>query len=759
MRDQFPGNRIPASLISSMVQEFFKTYGNPPTPGYVDPVYNYYFIGRNRNVSDNWSVKVDHQLRESDSLFFRVSRMTTDNLTVGQNSTSRQPMSALSYGGGLVHTFRPTLILDVRGGTSGRDFDGLSEHLAGLEPMKKLGFSDIDRFRGLNLNLQSTWTSAGIGGPQVRGNPTWNIGVNLAWLKGNHTFKSGFQWINLERLQINQDQYYSFLDEVTNHPQIPGTTRASLASALLGLPSRFAGTLPEVGKVNFSMATLSAYFQDEWKVRPDLTVNAGIRFDFTTRPTVNQIGLMAGIDLDSGYWLIGAKTMPPPCTQAKNAPCIPGNGLQDVPYGDKIKLADQPVFLPKPQWDNWGPRVSLAWRMNPKTVLRTGYSLAWDALSARTQFPQHNLEWRWPSTSGFMGVANALGEPPKFIKDLQGQFPGVLPDKSPWNSTGWMNDPNRRNGYSHQWNLEIQRQLAQELMLSIAYVGSVNRNLDYTGLGNTARTPGAGTPAEINARRPVPYMGGEFRYSRSIGSSNYNSMQLKAERRFAQGLQTMVAYTWSKSIDTTSGWFNAENGAGDGPQNYHDPKSNRGVSGFDVPHFLSWYTVYDLPLGRSRRWLSSGPAAWVLGGWQINWFLQARSGQVYDLNVQGDVANIGSGAISYGRPHLIGDPKVANPSEAAYFNVAAFAIPRFVYGNLGRNSFRGERVVNMDASVFKTARFGESQEVQLRFESFNTFNLMIWGIPGRTIGTAAAGRITSVTTTPRQLQFGIRYSF
>jgi hypothetical protein len=685
--------------------------------------------------------------------------MTTENQTVGENSTGRQPMDALSYGGGWIHVFRPSLVLDVRGGTSGRDFDGYSDHKAGLEPMKSLGFTEIDSFQGLNLNLQSTWQNVGIGGPQVRGNPTWNLGINLAWIRNNHNIKTGFQWINLERLQINQDQYYSFLDEVTGHPQMPGTTGASLASALLALPSRFAGTLPEVGKVNFSMGTWSAYVQDEWRMKPNLTVNAGIRFDYTTRPTVNQIGPMAGIDLATGHWLIGAEEMPPPCNQTNQAPCIPGNGLQDVPYGDKIKLADHPVFLPKPLWDNWGPRVSVAWRMNPKTVLRAGYGLIWDALSARTQFPQHNLEWRWPSTQGFMGVSNAVDEQPKLLKDIQGKFPGVLPAASPWTQTGWMNDPERKSGYSQQWNIEIQRQLTDTTMLSMAYVGSVNGRLDYTGLANTARTPGAGTPTEVSARKPVPYMTGEFRYSQSIGSSHYNSLQVKAQRRFANGLQALLAYTWSKSIDNTSGWFNAEEGNGGQRQNYFDPDSERGVSSFDVPHFLSLYTLYEFPFGRGKARLSSGPASWIFGNWQLNWILSARSGQVYSLTVNGDVANIGAGSITYARPHLVGNARLDNPTEATYYNVAAFAIPRFEYGSLGRNAMRGEGVVNLDASMFKTFPFGESRELQVRFESFNTFNLMIWGIPGRTIGVAGAGRVTSVTTTPRQLQFGIRYSF
>ncbi len=657
--------------------------------------------------------------------------MRTPNLTVNQLSTTEQNMTALSYGGGWVHVFRPTLILDVRGGTSGRDFNQVNDHKSGLAPMKTLGYSDIDRFQGLNLSFENTWSGAGVSGPSSRQNPTWNLGINLTHVRGNHNLKTGFQWIALERVQIGQSQGYTFWDVVTGDPQQPGKQGMSLASALLGLPSRFSGTLPEYGKVAFAIGAWSGYFQDEWRVSPRVTVNVGMRFDATTRPKSNQLGKMAGIDLATGYWLIGYEKWPEPCNVTHQAPCIPGNGIQDVPFGDKVKLKE-PDFIPKPVWDNWGPRASVAWKADANTVVRAGYGLTWDSLSAKTQYPQHNYENRWPMVGGFSGNANGIGEATTYIKDLQGKFPGVLPEASPWNATGWMNDPERKDGYAQQWNVEIQRQLTQSMMLSAAYVGSVNGRLDYAGLANTALTPGAGTPAEVNARRKVPWAGGEFRYSSSIGTSNYNSLQVKFERRFSRGLLSMVSYTWSKSIDDTSGWFNAEEGTGGGRQEYWKPKSNRGVSGFDVPHILSWYTVYDLPAGHGKRWLQRGPASWVLGNWQANYIITARSGQVYSLAVNGDVANIGSGTVSYARPNIVGNPKLDNPSvKQCTYNVSAFAVPSLTYGNLGRNSFRGERVVNLDASLYKSIPLGETRELSLRIESFNTANLMTWGLPNR----------------------------
>ena len=763
-----PCRKIPSSLISPMTQGLFQTYQEKPN--YTDPTgqNNFMIKTSTKNNSDNWQIKVDYNMRQSDSMFFRWSEMRWNVITPsGELSSSTAPATGRNYGGGWIHVFRPTLLLDVRGGYSDRHFTSTTEHVAGLEALKALGFADVDRFEGAYLSLSGgPWSGAGIGGPAARGNPTWNISTNLNWIRGNHTLKTGFQWINFERLQVNKGQTYNFYQTVTDNPQAPGSAGSGLASALLGLPSVFQGTLPEEGKVNFTMGTWSAYFQDEWKVSPNVTVNYGIRLDHTTRPTMHQIGLQAGEDLDRGVYLIGAATMPPACNDAGKAPCIPGNGLEDVPYGDKIVLADNPVFLPQPSWDDWGPRVSVAWRVEPKTVVRAGYGLLWDAFSARTQYTQHNSEARWPSSSGFYGTANAIGDAPEFIADLQGVFPAVLPAASPWNRQGWTNDPDRKDAYSHQWNVEIQRQMTSNLMLAVAYVGSVNRRLEFSGLGNSARTPAppGSTPEEINALRPQPFMGGGIFYSRSLADSNYNALQFKLDRRFANGLQTLLSYTWSKSIDTSSGWFAAEPYGIAQTQNYFDLKGSRGVSSYDIPHYLSWFTVYELPVGRGKRWLASGPASYILGNWQVNYIMQARAGEPYSLGVHGDVANIGNdiGWYDYARPNLVGDPKASSPTQSQYFNTAAFAVPQFAFGSFGRNVLRTDGVFNVDFSLFKTIPFSEKAgQLELRFEFFNLFNMMNWGAPGQYLGDSNFGKINSLAsgTLPREIQFGIRYSF
>ncbi|HEV2664449.1 MAG TPA: hypothetical protein VG324_06040, partial [Blastocatellia bacterium] len=330
---------------------------------------------------------------------------------------------------------------------------------------------------------------------------------------------------------------------------------------------------------------------------------------------------------------------------------------------------------------------------------------------------------------------------------------------------------------------------------------SVNGRLPYSGLGNTARQASPnGTPnSVIDALRPMPWVAANINYTLSKGYSHYNALQTRFERRFSAGLHTLVSYTWSKSTDVSSGYFNVENGPGGGStlQNFYDPTTARGVSSYDITQFLSWATVYEFPAGRGKKWLQSGPASWVLGNWQANYILQARSGQPYNLQITGDLANIrgsapGNAPGNYLRPNLIADPFVAGPvaanpdpncqktvsqggraadavhTTASWFNVCAFGIPSGAFGNLGRNVFRGQHVVNMDLSMFKSFPVREGWNLQLRFEAFNVFNIQNYDTPSALTVNANAtqiaanvGRITTLAqgATPRQMQFGLRLSF
>jgi hypothetical protein len=227
-------------------------------------------------------------------------------------------------------------------------------------------------------------------------------------------------------------------------------------------------------------------------------------------------------------------------------------------------------------------------------------------------------------------------------------------------------------------------------------------------------------------------------------------------------------------MDNSSGWFNAENGTGGGSvvQNFFDPRNAYGPSSYNIPQYFTWSTVYTLPFGKGQRWEQSGALSYLVGGWTANYVFQARSGQAYNLNVGGDPANISgdNGSVtSYSRPNVIGNPAQGScgatpigkrgPTGFCEFNPAAFAIPSGSFGNMGKMPYRLPYYNNLDFSLVKLTPLYENVNLELRAESFNTYNVMIMGSPGSTIGNSSAGLATGIANSPRELQFGAKIVF
>jgi hypothetical protein len=820
-------NKIPAALIFGPMQKFFQTYA--AAPNFADPtgLNNFLQSRPTVNNSNSYTVRVDHRFRDADNVFFRYTEQRNTILTpIGSVGSTGGGSQGRNYGGGWTHLFSPTLILDVRAGYAGRpgvDAGQQNDHPAGLEPLKSAGFVDVDKYSGLLVAL-SNWTNGGnnnfgIRGAAPRENPNWSMTPNISWLKGRHNIKTGFWFIDAKRIQLNTFQTYTFSDEQTRNPSASsGTTGLSLASALLGYPASFQAQLPILhgGPVRFKYASWAGYLQDEWKIKPTVTLSFGLRYDYVTQPQTMDGRLWNSLDLANQRYIIGAVKMPGLCSAVGSAPCIPDAFVND-PHFANVVVAGKKFFAPPPIKDNWGPRVGFAWQFTPKTVIRAGYGLYWDAITARSQYAQNDLEATvWPDATAFSGSGNACqnGSTCAFtngtalnIVQQQGKgFATPLPSYSgatgqPWvPNNNFMDDPNYKDPYSHQWNFELQRELSPNMMVSAAYVGSRTSRLPYGGNANAANKafPNGTPTATVDAARQMPWVSAGINYSRSIGFAHYNALESRFQRRFSKGLQTIVSYTWGKSTDVTSGYFNVENGTGGGStiQNFYDQNTARGLSSYDIAHFFSWATVYELPFGQGKKWVTGGPAAWILGGWQANYIFQARSGVPYNIQATGDLANLRGSAPAAPantlRPNLIADPFVAGPVSAnpdpgcqktisqggkaadavhvpaSWFNPCAFGIPSGAFGNLGRNAFRSPHVVNMDFSMFKTFKIHESMNLQLRFEGFNVFNIQNYDAPSAvtinanasTIATGA-GRVTSLAqgTTPRQLQFGLRFQF
>ncbi|MBV9084455.1 MAG: TonB-dependent receptor, partial [Acidobacteriaceae bacterium] len=550
-------------------------------------------------------------------------------------------------------------------------------------------------------------------------------------------------------------------------------------------PSSFTGELPQYAEVFFRFNVWAGYLEDEWKVRPNLTVNWGLRYDYLPKIVPLNSRLSNGLNLFSQQYLIGASSVPA-CTTPFSDPCIPG-GISTVPFNSQIIFTGQRSVTPPAVKDNWGPRIGLAWQVLQNTVVRAGYGLFYDTVSARSQYAQNDIEaMSWPWTRGFNGqpinvqsggvAPGGPGNPLTPITALVGNFPNPVVQPNPWTQGGFADSPDLKDARSQQWNIDVQRQFRGGMMLDVAYVGSKDTRLDYSGHANAApHANPTGTPASvIDAEKLMPFMMNPgLTYSQSIGIANYNALEAEFQKRWSGGLLMLVSYTWSKSLDDSSGWFNAENGTGGGSvvQNYFTPKQNYGQSAYNVPHLFTWSTVYDLPFGRGKRFFNHGLLSWVLGNWEANYVSLARSGRPFNLAVNGDIANIsGSGGTvsGYGRPNLVGDPyspctingaQIPARTQSCYFNPAAFALPVASFGNFGRDVLRAQPFFNLDFSLMKNFPLTETRSIQLRFESFNTLNFQILGDPGTTIGQSSAGVIQGITSTPRQLQLAAKITF
>jgi hypothetical protein len=759
-----PCNKILPSQINSMTLSWMKAlYDLPNTTG---PGYNFVNNGVLSNDDGTYFGRIDQRISDRDTAWFHIERMSNpSSQPIDSKVSTTGNGTPMNWGGGETHVFGPGLILDGRFGSNSYPYQSAVGPNAGIGIFQQMGFKGTDRYGNVDLIPQAPYSGLGNNGPLENLEQVWDFSGTLTWIHGHHQIKTGAQffWLRYQccALQTGQGQrnQYFFQNLQTGDPANIGTTGDSIASMLLGVP----GSVYFAAQAfNFRFPSIGPYIEDKWQVTPRLTVTLGLRYDYTATPHLVK-DMTSLLDPGNGDWLVGGGKLPPACNTVGKAPCIPGDGnLANIPYGDKIHTTSNPDVGPNPVHGNFGPRLGFAWRPREKTVVRGGYGLVYASMMGQIQTFQANVG-AWPQATNTQLAFNQTGSPLTDVQELQSLSASPLPTATPWTTQNWMYDPNIKIARSHQWNVGIQREMTNNLMLSVAYVGSKSDRLNVTGIYNVSPTAGSGTAAEVNARRPFPWAAATF-MGLSIGSAHYHALQASLEKRYANGLQFLISYTWSKSMDNGgSGFFGVENGPGGSAavQNIYNIKGDWGVSAYDIPHYLSAALQYTIPAGKGQRYFNQGALSYILGNWQVNTITALRSGQPFNLDVIGDVANIGNsvGWWSYARPNLVGNPHVANPTPAQYFNPAAFAIPVNSFGNFGKNVLRSAAVYNIDFSLFKRFPISEHMDLEFRAEAFNVFNIQNLAPPGVDIGTADAGVVTGVALPPRQIQLGMKFLF
>lgn len=786
-----PCLKIPAALINPVMQKYMSSYYLPPNAVANEPA-GYNFIDSRPNIDNNngYQVRIDIHNSDKNFGFGRISQMWVFDTSpvAGTVNANVSHYHAYNFGGGYTHIFGSNLILDVRGGAMLKPYQ-FSQAAApgGFAAAEAAGFTNLAQYGGMYVNLAAPYSTGNAGneGTLYRGNPVVSGGGSLTWVKGNHTFKGGVDYIYQNRLQRNLYQQFTFNDSTTSNVNASKTGN-SAASALLGLPATFTALTPDNSEDFFSMSLWSFYLQDSWKAMPKLTINYGLRYDYI--PAIHMLNrrLANGLDIPRQRYIIQKQV--PACGSAFTNPCIPG-GIASVPYNSNIVFADGTQQVGPPIKDNFGPRFGFAYQTTPRTVVNGGVGILYDTITARSQWVQNNIEGpTWPWTTGISnqqvnfsqgGVwQGGAGNPLVPITSLEGNFPNPVIAPSPWLTTGngYVSEPGFKDQRAVEYNLQLQQQLGPTTLFSIGYAGSKSTRLNFTGYANAAQHPSpAGTPlTTIDTFKYMPWMAPGWHYSVDHGYANYNALLVQFQKRFSSSWNTIASYTWSKSLDNSSGWFNAENGTGGGSvvQNFFDPRNAYGISSYDIRNYFTWSTVYTLPFGKRQRWAQKGIASYLAGGWTTNFVFQARSGQPYNLNVGGDVANISgdNGSIAgYSRPNVTGNPNQGSCGATPIgkrgsdgfceYNQSAFSIPSGSFGNMGKMPFRVPYYNNLDFSLVKQTPLYENVNLELRAESFNTYNVMIMGNPGTTIGNSSAGLATGISNTPRELQFGAKIIF
>ncbi len=499
---------------------------------------------------------------------------------------------------------------------------------------------------------------------------------------------------------------------------------SDIADLLLGYPTyAFVGL--QLTDPRTKASERSFYVQDSWQVNRKLVFNYGVRYEYQS-PYSEKNNNISNFD---------------PATKQ----------LQLAGRGGNSKT------LVKPDKNNFMPRLGIAYKLDDRTVLRAGYGVFYspendarsDILTKNYPFAIQSVYTNTPYDLSYRldtGIPRTTSITiPSGASSINAlTIPGAA------NQSFFYVDPNFKTGYSQLYNLVLQRELFSQLTIEAGYVGSTSRKLPYA-VGDLNR--------KVNNVRLISNQLGAVQGQFSAGVADYNSLQVKADKRFSRGLSFFFGYTYSKCMDNGPAPFNL----GRNNQSPQDPRNldaERAVCGNDVRHNYVGTVNYELPIGKGKAFLSDANAVVdaFLGGWQINAIYTGRTG--LPVNV---VVNSVAGTSL--RPNLIGDPNVDNPTLSNYFNTAAFTktgVTDAKPGNAGRNILRGPAYSNLDFSTFKTfnlSRIREGMNFEVRFEFFNVTNTPHFANPNSVLGGGNFGKVTSTIGNARIIQFAGKFNF
>ncbi len=720
----FMGGVIPDLRINSVGRRIATLY---PLPNRNVSLQNFVSSPTQRDDNDSFDARVDHRLTNRTDLTFRYSYgnrklfepFTGPSFSVvaGFGDTvkrrSQNAMAAITY------MFTPQLINETRLAFS-RVASSVTQQASVLNPSVGLPvISPRPRDAGLSFITITGFSPLGDEGnnPQNSVTNVYQVLDSASYVNGNHLIKFG--------ADIRFSQQNAFRDvesrgrlQFSPFAQISGN---ALADLLLGFP-----LLTSVARVDnpqqIRTESYNFFVHDSFRVRPRLTLSAGLRYEFNS-PPVDAQDRANLYDVNSGTLV------------AVGTNGVPRSGFN-------------------PDKNNFAPRVGFAWTVGEEqaTVIRGGYGVYYDqsplapaeALYFNSPYFDNNIFFSLP------GLPLTLNDP----------FPSFFPFPLPDSALAIQRD--LRTAYMQHWNLNVEREVWGDAVLEVAYVGSKGTKL-LTARDINQPSPSVLPPGLPFVPRPNPRFD-DIDLLESRANSSYNALQVRFQQRLNRGFSTLASYTWSKSIDDASNFFSS---AGDPnfPQNSNDPHAERGRSNFDVRHRLSVSYSYDLPFGKGQSYLNDG--GWlstILTGWQSFGVVTFQSGRPFTVALLSEIDNSGTGRSILGfgandRPNVVGNPTLGERTPERWFNTSAFAFPPpGTFGNAGRNILDGPGFQNVNASLVKNTALSESVSLQFRTEVFNLFNHPNLNLPDNFLGSPTFGRISSARD-PRHIQFALKLLF
>jgi Carboxypeptidase regulatory-like domain/TonB-dependent Receptor Plug Domain/TonB dependent receptor len=794
VRQPFAGNKI--TNIDPVAAAILQYYPLPNQPGAPYAGTNNFFASGTSQLNiDTFDARVDEVFNERNRLFVSYSRRNVTSppallfpkagqIAEGGNSEPQVSNSAaIDY----TRTVSPKFLIDVPFGFS-RTFINFVPISAGFNPSTELGFpgyiaADADHllFPGVAPANYYTLGDASQGETRRGGFNIYFLGNNNTKIARNHVIKFGGDIRILQANDVesgNSTGNFTFTNAITQGPNPNAATATggnSIASLLLGVGS---GTY-EIGSKNAATESkyFGAYIQDDWKALPRLTINLGLRYDLEI-PRTERHNRMETFDPTALSPLAGTSGI---------------TGLTGGVVFSGVDGASRRQFSPR--WSDFGPRVGLAYQIDPNTAIRGSYGIYYG--------PSLRSAGATIGNEGFSAVTTYTGSPNGLTPSvyLSNPFPNGI-NQPVASSQGLLTgigssfenplQGDNKVGYTENYDLDIERQLPFNLLVDVAYVGSHGVHLNKSGendwnanqltpaalalgtqLEQSVANPFNGiitTGAEAGATIPESYLKAPFPQFTAVdlsylvgGYEIYNSYQIKVNKRFSHGLSALVSYTGQKQIDDYSGIQNVGNITG-GIQNIYDQQAERAVSSNNISRALVVSAVYNLPLGRGQtiggNW--SKPVDALLGGWQLNGITTQQNGFPLSPSTQ-NTSDSGSNVL---RPNLTGVSPVVKGSVKSklndYLNSAAFSQPApFTFGNAPRtlSNVRGPGTHDVDFSLFKNFQATDRVKVEFRAEAFNLLNQVVFGSPNTTLSSGQFGVITSQSNTPRQIQLALKAVF